>query len=161
MAPSLANLARPLGAGPLGGRAAVDPDADEAVDDAGLHVVLAGDEDHRLGERAHVAPHVAAIGPQIEDGVADELPGAVVGHVAAAPGLHPGDAARRQRLRVEEHVGRIRGAAQGDHRLVLDEEDHVADGAPAARLHQALLQGVHRLVRAPSQPDEPRRSPQF
>ena len=164
MAPSFPDLAGPLDAGPLGGAVRVDPDADQPVDDAGLHPVLAGDEDHGLGEAAHVAPDVAAVGPagiaaapgEIEDGVADELARPVVGHVAAAAGLDPVDAARRERLRRVEDVARLGATAERDHRLVLDEQHHVADRARAPRLDEVLLEGVHGLVATAAEPgDDP------
>ena len=51
--------------------------------------------------------NVAAIRLQIEDGVADELTGPVIRHVAAAPALEQIDAARRQLLRRFEDVRSI------------------------------------------------------
>ena len=54
-----------------------------------------GDRDHHLLEIAHVAVHVAAIGPQIEDRIADQLAGTVVGDVAAAARLEQRDARPR------------------------------------------------------------------
>ena len=58
----------------------------------------ATDADQHLLEIAHVAVHVAAVLRQLEDRVADELPGAVIGDVAAAAGLEETDAFARQRL---------------------------------------------------------------
>ena len=63
--------------------------------------------DQHLFEVAHVAVHVAAIRPQIDDRIADELAGTVVGDVAAAARLEQLDAARRERLRRGEDVRAI------------------------------------------------------
>ena len=49
--------------------------------------------DQHLLEVAHVTVHVAAIRLQIDDRIADELTGTVVGDVAAAAGLEQADAA--------------------------------------------------------------------
>src|SRR5262249_24525238 len=48
--------------------------------------------DHRLFESAHVSAHVVAIGRQGEDGVADHLPGSVVGDVSSPVRLEDLDA---------------------------------------------------------------------
>ena len=54
--------------------------------------IVAAACDHHLLEIAHVAVHVAAIGPQIDDRIAHQLAGAVVGDVAAASRLEDLDA---------------------------------------------------------------------
>ena len=63
--------------------------------------------DQHLFEVAHVAVHVAAIRLQIDDRIADELPGAVVGDVAAAARLE------RARRRAPPSASASRGRASG------------------------------------------------
>ena len=77
-----------------------DPDAGQPWHAPGVDAVVGRDANQHLLEIAHVAMHVAAIGLQVEDRIADDLAGAVVGDVAAAPGLVDLDAARRQRVGV-------------------------------------------------------------
>jgi hypothetical protein len=64
-----------------------DPHAGEAVLAAGRNTETCERTDQHLLQVTHVAVQVAAVGLQVEDGVADELAGAVVGDVAAAAGL--------------------------------------------------------------------------
>ncbi len=77
---------------------------------------------------------------QIEDGVADELAGTVIGDVAAAVDLVEGDAAPRQQLIRREDVGALGVAAEGEHGRMLEEQKHVADAARGAQRDQLFLQ---------------------
>ena len=92
-------------------------------------------------EIAHVAVDVAAIGLEIDDRIADELPGPVVGDVAAAAGLVDLDAARRERIRRREDVRAPAVAAHAERQDVrmLDEQQHVVD---------AIRRGAPRRARA-------------
>ena len=65
----------------------------------GRHAERSRHANHDLFEIANVAMHVEAIGPQIEDWIADELAGAVERHVAAAARFEELDALARERLR--------------------------------------------------------------
>ncbi len=49
-----------------------------------LDAELSKREDQHFFQIAHVLVHVAPIGFQVEDGIPDELPGAVIRHVSAA-----------------------------------------------------------------------------
>ena len=49
-------------------------------------------EDQRFLDVAHVLVHVAPVGLQVEDGIADQLTGTVIGDVAAAAGFEHRDA---------------------------------------------------------------------
>ena len=60
--------------------------------------------DQHLLEVAQVPVQILAVGLQVQDRVADELPGAVVGHVPAAPGLEQLDAPARALLVVDQDV---------------------------------------------------------
>src|SRR5262245_22032377 len=77
---------------------AADPDAGESFDAPGVDAVVARWTNQYLFEVADVAVDVAAIRPEIHDGIADDLPGSVVGDVAAASGLVHLDAARLERF---------------------------------------------------------------
>ena len=60
-----------------------------------------------------VLAHVAVAFAEVEDRVADDLAGAVVGDVAAAGGLVEADAVMRERLGRGEEVGRHRRRGRG------------------------------------------------
>lgn len=86
--------------------------------------------DHGLLEEPHVVVQAEVKAVEVEDGVGDELPWAVVGDVAAAVGGFDGDAG------AGEHVGRRgeigRGGwtvAHGDDGVVLNEEKRADMGA--------------------------------
>ena len=86
-----------------------------------------GEKRHHAAEVADVAPHVAAVGLEIEDGVGHELAGAVKGDVPSPPALVERDAQPGARRRVGEHVRALGAAPERDDRLVLEEEQRVAD----------------------------------
>src|SRR4029079_11482197 len=80
------------------------PDAGESLDPAGRHAVVGGSPNQHLLEVAHVAVHVAPLRLQVEDRIADDFPGTVVGDVAAASRFVDLDAAPRQRIVGRENV---------------------------------------------------------
>ena len=57
-----------------------------------------------LLERTDIGDHVALPFPQIEDRIADDLPGAVIRHVAAAIGVMKLDARRLQNFLARQQV---------------------------------------------------------
>ena len=71
-----------------------DPGAREAGNAPGGDAVAGAHADHHLFEVAHVAVDVAPVGIEVDDRIPDDLPGPVVGHVAAAAGLGDLDAER-------------------------------------------------------------------
>ena len=80
---------------------------------------------------------VAAVAVQVDDRVPDELPGAVVGDVAAPLDVEDLDAAPLERLARGQEVLRPARAAEGDDRRVLAEEErvgHLASLAPAGEV---------------------------
>ena len=77
--------------------AVAHPDTRQPRHAPGFDAVVGRHPDQHFLEIAHVAVDVAAVGLQIDDGIADELAGAVVGDVAAAPGLEHFDRAGRKR----------------------------------------------------------------
>ncbi len=66
---------------------------------------------------------------QVEDGIADELSGAVVGDVAAAVDLVKGDTAAGKQFIGGEDVGAAGVAAKREHRGMFEEEKNVFDTA--------------------------------
>ena len=66
---------------------------------------------------------------QIEDGIADELSGAVVGDVAAAVDLVKGDTAAGKQFIGGEDVGAAGVAAKGEYRGMFEQEKNVFDTA--------------------------------
>jgi hypothetical protein len=64
-----------------------NPDASEALDATALDSVIRNRANQYFFEVAHVAMNIAAIGFEIDYWITDELTGAVVSDIAAAPGL--------------------------------------------------------------------------
>ena len=81
----------------------------EVAAGADQHLFEQADEVDRAEMRAFLAGEVAA---QIDDGIADELAGAVIGDVAAAVDLVELDAALRQEFVAGEDVGAMWRCAQ-------------------------------------------------
>ena len=125
--------------------AVADPGAVQARDPRRGDAQVGARANHRLFEQLHVAADVTAVGVEVDDRVADELAGAVVGDVAAAAGLVDFEAARAEELGRHEHVIDLGGATQREDRLVLEQEQRVRDLAALPRGLQALLE----LVRGP------------
>ena len=105
----------------------VDPDAGGGVgvgvaERGDLELGESGDDD--FFEEAHVGVEVEVVGVEVEDGVGDELAGAVEGDVAAAVGFDEFDAAGSEECgRGEEVLGGVGAAADGDDGGMLDEDD--------------------------------------
>ena len=128
-------VADPHAGEPVGARSGLDTEIGER-----------GDE-HRL-EPAHVRDDVALAGAPLgerDDRVADELPGPVVGDVAAAVGPHELGA---HRLGRHEHVGEIGARPERVHVRVLLQEQVVVGRARV----QPALQRLGLAVRHPPQP---------
>src|SRR5690606_16904496 len=89
-----------------------DPDAGLAVAAGGDEAEFADGVDQDLFQKAQVGVEVFA-GGEVDDGVADELAGAVVGDVAAAVGLDDFDAFVGEAGGVPDEV-LVRAAAQAD-----------------------------------------------
>src|SRR5262245_28021320 len=63
------------------------PDAGKAVDSLRGDAVICSDTNQHFLEIPDVAVYVAAIGFQVDDGIADDLPRSMVGDIAAAAGF--------------------------------------------------------------------------
>jgi hypothetical protein len=90
------------------------PDAGQAWNPPGVNAKFAAQPNQRLfhpADKVHRAQAPAASeraqGAQVEDGVADQLPGTVIGHVAAAVDLMNGDAAAGEQLVGGQNVGAV------------------------------------------------------
>ena len=118
------------------------PRARQSADAAGRHAEIRADANHQLLEIAHVRVHVAPIRLEVDDRIADELPGAVIGHVAAATRLVHLDAPGREHLRRRDDVraGAVRFHAERDDVRVLEQKKDVGDPARLAILHECALQ---------------------
>ena len=121
---------------------AADPDAGESVDAPGVDAIVARGTNQHVFEVADVAVNVAAIRPEIHDGVPDDLAGSVVGDIAAASGLVHLDAAGRQRCSRREDVtaAAIATHAKRQHVGMLDEQQQIADPVRAPLFDERPLQ---------------------
>ena len=105
--------------------------------------------DHHRFEIAHVAMDVLPVRLEIEDGIGDQLSGAVIGDVAAAAGLDHVDAARGQHFRCRDDV-RARFSqlhAERDDMGVFEQQQRVGDALGTAIFDERLLQVERGRVR--------------
>jgi hypothetical protein len=78
----------------------------------------------------------------------------VVGDVSPAVGLKDFNAPARQQLPVGHHVLALRIPAQGKHRGMLDQQQHIVDPRLLAQRTHPLLQGQRRGVIQTAQIDQ-------
>src|ERR1051325_5232840 len=84
--------------------------------------------------------HVAAVGPQVENGIADDLPRPVIRDVSATPRLVQLDTALRQLCVRGDDVGTARFPdAEGDDARMLEQEEKVRNTPGAALLDERCL----------------------
>jgi hypothetical protein len=134
------------------------PGAGQARNACRREAVVAARPDHHLLEVADVTVHVAPSWRKLEDRVADHLPGAVVGDVAAAASLEHLEAARAQRLGWEQDVLAARVAAEREDGVVLEQQQLVghAPGLPLG--HQLGLQLEPPRIRNAAEPAHEQRA---
>lgn len=102
----------------------IDPDAGGVGVGVGGDVVVREGGNDRGFEGADVFVDAESGGVEIDDGVGDELAGAVVGDIAASVGLVEGDALGFEEGFRGEDVGRCVGSSgDGDDGVVLDHQD--------------------------------------
>ena len=89
---------------------------------------------------AHVRADIALPFAQIEDRIADELAGTVIGHVAAAVRGIECDARALQDFVAREQVFHVAVAAERDDVRMLEEQQLIGDAAPLALRDEPLLQ---------------------
>jgi hypothetical protein len=100
--------------------------------------------------------HITAIRPEIEDGITDELPGPVVGDVAAASGLMNLNAFSRERGRRRDDVRAAAASfgAEGDDWRMLEQQQRVANPSGAPIFDQLALHLERRgVLDSPQPPD--------
>jgi hypothetical protein len=93
--------------------------------------------------------YVLAVGTQIYNRVADQLPQPVISCLAAPVCLEEGDAARRQSLRCGEDGGGSGASSERQDVRVFDEQERVRARAVFARGLDLLLDKVGRAVLHP------------
>ena len=111
-----------------------------ACDARGCDFEIGCRANHGFFELLHVPADVATVFGEIEDGVADDLSGAVVGDVAAAVGFVEGDVHLGQQAVAGAEMFFFSVAAQGDDVGVLAEEQDVGDGASFAGFDELILE---------------------
>jgi hypothetical protein len=124
------------------------PDAGELADALGHDAEVAAGADQSLFEETDVvdgakvwAFFAGKIAAEIEDGVADELAGAVIGDVAAAIDLVHLHSTLGEEIVASEDVGAVGVAAEGEDGRMLQHEESVADEVLLASGDDLLLDG--------------------
>ncbi len=120
-------------AGEFWDAASRDAEADAEADEGFFHGANEIDWTHA------VAAGIAEAA-EVEDGIADQLAGTVVGNVAATVDLVDGNAAAGQQFVRSKDVGAIGVATEGEDGGVFEQEEGVADAAGAACFNELLLQ---------------------
>ena len=83
---------------------AVDPDTGEPGDSCCVDSVVGGRTDQHFFEIPHVAVHVTTIGTKIENRIANDLTGPMIGNVATPPGLVHVDVQSVENFRLGKNV---------------------------------------------------------
>ena len=134
------------------GSVGVDPAAGVAVAAGGFDTVSgAGRDERRLQRTDERAEQQLAIG-ETDDGIRDQLAGAVVRDLAAALDAEDLDTACGELGRCREDVRLVRLASEREDRGVLEEEELVGDRAARAGGRQPFLQIPGISVRDAPQP---------
>ena len=120
----------------------IDPGAGEPCLPRGHDTERRRDANHDILEVADIPVHVEAVGPQIQDRIADELTRAVEGHVSAAARFKKLDAVSFERLRSREHVRAIVAGpdSERDDRRVLEQEQLIGNPVGLPILDELLLE---------------------
>ncbi len=105
------------------------PDAGEFADALRHHAEVAAGADQHLFQQANIIDRAEVwaffsgkIAAQIDDGIADQLTGTVVGYVAAAIDLVQLDSALREQFVAGQNVGAMGVAAKREDRRMLQEK---------------------------------------
>ncbi len=119
------------------------PDAGAAGRALGQHAIVRTGANEHFFQLAQVLDDAQRRGEaaQMEDGITHQLPWSVIGDVASAVGLKQRDAAPRQQLVAGNDVLAVGIPAQGEHRRMLDQQQHIADALLLAQGADLLLQG--------------------
>ncbi len=116
-----------------------------------------------LFDGANIGDHIPFPFTQIDDRIADDLAGAVVGDIAAAVGSDEFDAGAREEFRGGEKIFIVSVAAHGDDVRMFDEQKLIRDFATLALGDQVLLEsegfGVADKTKIPDDARFGRRKP--
>jgi hypothetical protein len=118
-----------------------DPDAGFARNTIGGDAEAGGGADHDFFKGANVPVHVSLDARQIENGVADDLAGAVISDVSTAIGFVKLDIFLMENAGGGQEIFAFAVAAERDDRRVLAEEEDVFDSVRFAGGGDAGLQG--------------------
>ena len=143
-----------------------DPDADGrqfvAADPDTRQPIHAGAQNPEIGRRsnqnflevAHIPVNVAPIRLQVDDRIADHLPGTVISDIAAAPRLEHFNASCRQYLGCRKDVGApaVASHAERQNVRVLDQQQRIVDPIGFPVFHQRSLQFERFGVRHSPEP---------
>ena len=124
-----------------------DPDAALSLGALSGDAVFANGPDQHLFEFRHVLAHVAIAFAEVDDRIADELAGTVIGDVTPARGLEETDALGIELGRGRDEVADVAAAAEGDDGRVLEQQKLIGDHLLLPQLHELLLQPHAVLVR--------------
>src|SRR5882724_5694053 len=102
-----------------------------------------------LLDGANISHHVALPFSQIEDGITDDLAGAVIGNVAAAVGGKIGDPSAGQDFFAREQIFLVPVAAESDGVGMLDYEELVGNFLSLALFNEIFLDGECGRVAEP------------
>ena len=137
------------------------PHAGQLADALRHHAELAAGANQHLFEQANEVDRpkmrtllAGKIAAQIDDGVADQLAGAVIGHVAAAIDLVQLHAAAGEQFVAGNDVRAMRVAAQRDDRWMLQQQQRIGDQALLPRCDDPLLDGEAVSVETPGRDGE-------
>jgi len=122
--------------------AGLDPDASLTGDAIRGDTEIGRGTDHGFFERADVPADVAFDVAEIEDGIADDLAGTVVGDVSATIGRVEFDAFLAEDAFGDEEIGAAGVATESDDVGMLAEKEDVVDGGGFEGGDEALLEGV-------------------
>lgn len=144
-------VSRLLCARPKCRRFEIDPKPNLPIDEPAIEAEVSEDAAHRLSQIGNVASHVAAIGLEIEDGVANELPWCVQGDVTAAFDFDEVYAQRLECLSRSKQVARFGAAPERNDGLMFDEQNGIRNLSVLPGGKEAALKRQNGLVFALSQ----------
>jgi len=130
-----------------------DPYAGESLDAVSRDPVVGSRPDQDFLEIADILVNVAAIRLQVDNRVAHDLSGTVIGNVAAAPGLVHFDAAGGKRFRGRQDVRApaVSADAEREDVRMFDENELIVDLIAAPLIDESALQGEGLGVRYASE----------
>ena len=121
-----------------------------------LTLGVRGDPNQHFFQIANVPVHIAAIGLEVDDRIADELPGSVISDVAASSCFVHSDVECGEPFGGCEDVRPAAVAAHSErqHVRMLDQQEDISDSTGATFFHERTLQREGLCVRHPAQPSD-------